>query len=175
MIDLTELPYREIPGYPAEVNGVNVLIRLVDGLGFRYRWATEGLATEDLDFQPCESSMDMKKLLYHVNGLVTWVKECLTGEERREKEFNSLHEIREDTLNTIHDIRNSLQSTTDQELAQLNFTASWFNETFPVWNLINGPISDALTHVGQIASWRRINGNPIPRASVFWGTTPKSE
>jgi hypothetical protein len=28
--------------------------------------------------------------------------------------------------------------------------------------LINGPIADALTHIGQIVSWRRINGNPQP-------------
>jgi len=41
--------------------------------------------------------------------------------------------------------------------------------------LINGPFSDALTHVGQVASWRRINGNPILGANVFFGTPPKEE
>jgi len=171
---LSELPYSKIPDYPEELHGASILIRLIDGLGFRYRWATEGLTADDLDFQPCDSSMDMKKLLYHVNGLVTWVQECLTGEERQEKEFNSLEEIRIDTLNTALNIRKRLTETTDEELAELKCTAPWFKGTFPVWNLINGPISDALTHVGQIASWRRINANPIPKASVFWGTTPKT-
>lgn len=172
---MSELPYDKIPDYPVELNGASILIRLIDGLGFRYRWATEGLTTNDLDFQPCESSMDMKKLLYHVNGLVTWVQECLTGEERQEKEFNSLEEIRLDTLDTVLNIRKSLMETSDEELASLQCTAPWFKGTFPVWNLINGPISDALTHVGQIASWRRINHNPIPKASVFWGTTPNTQ
>jgi len=33
---------------------------------------------------------------------------------------------------------------------------------FPFWNLINGPISDALWHVGQVVSFRRGSGNPLP-------------
>ena len=44
------------------------------------------------------------------------------------------------------------------------------NDTiYPIWYLINGPISDVLTHIGQIASWRRIAGNPVERVSPFSG------
>jgi hypothetical protein len=45
----------------------------------------------------------------------------------------------------------------------------------PLWNIINGPVSDALTHVGQINSFRRLNGNPVPRANVFLGRPPATE
>ncbi len=32
----------------------------------------------------------------------------------------------------------------------------------PFWLVINGPLSDALTHIGQIATLRRIAGSPVP-------------
>ena len=41
---------------------------------------------------------------------------------------------------------------------------------FPIWNLINGPISDALYHTGQVVSFRRTSGNPIAKGvNVFLG------
>jgi len=36
-------------------------------------------------------------------------------------------------------------------------------------DIINGPLADALTHVGQINSFRRINGNPCKKVNVFNG------
>ena len=42
--------------------------------------------------------------------------------------------------------------------------------SFPFWNAINGPLSDAIWHTGQIASNRRASGNPFnSRAQVFLG------
>jgi len=39
-----------------------------------------------------------------------------------------------------------------------------FGETqFPFWNVINGPISDAIWHTGQVVSFRRTSGNPFPK------------
>ena len=41
---------------------------------------------------------------------------------------------------------------------------------FPFWNQINGPISDAIWHCGQVISFRRSSGNPYnSNASVFGG------
>jgi hypothetical protein len=37
----------------------------------------------------------------------------------------------------------------------------------PVEKLVQGPISDALTHVGQIVMLRRMSGNPIRSAAYF--------
>ena len=42
----------------------------------------------------------------------------------------------------------------------------------PVWNLMNGPIADAIYHTGQIVSYRRMSGNPInPKVNVMMGKT----
>jgi hypothetical protein len=48
----TELPYYEIPDYPESYTAGAVAARMLDGLGFRYYWATEGLRDEDLVFRP---------------------------------------------------------------------------------------------------------------------------
>ena len=37
-----------------------------------------------------------------------------------------------------------------------------------------GPYADFLTHVGQVAAWRRQAGSPAPRADVFRGEPPGS-
>ena len=43
-----ELPYREIPDVDVEYTSGTVLARMIDGLGFRFYWATEDLRDEDL-------------------------------------------------------------------------------------------------------------------------------
>lgn len=37
----------------------------------------------------------------------------------------------------------------------------------PIEKLFQGPIADALTHVGQLAILRRVAGSPIPRGGYF--------
>ena len=42
-----ELNFKEIPAYPASYSAGNVVVRIIDGLGYRYYWATDGLRSED--------------------------------------------------------------------------------------------------------------------------------
>ena len=44
------LPYHKIPEYPENYGAGNVLSRLIDGLGYRYYWATKDLRVEDLAY-----------------------------------------------------------------------------------------------------------------------------
>jgi hypothetical protein len=58
----------------------------------------------------------------------------------------------------------------DLEKANVIFDRGGKQSQFPLWNLINGPISDALYHTGQVVSFRRSSGNPIPKGvNVFLG------
>ena len=56
------LPYETFPSAPELVDGPGVLARLVDSMGFRYRWATEGLGEPDLAFRPVEGAMTLGEL-----------------------------------------------------------------------------------------------------------------
>ena len=63
---------------------------------------------------------------------------------------------------------------TDEEIANLKviFDREERKMSFPLWNLLNGPLSDALYHTGQVVSFRRTTGNPIQKGvNVFLGKT----
>ena len=65
-----------------------------------------------------------------------------------------------------------LKSDNEKDLANCNVTFKRSEKTseYPFWNLINGPIADAIWHVGQVVSFRRSSGNPFnSKASVFTG------
>ena len=170
---MAELPYYTLPEPPAEMNATGVLIRLVDSFVFRYRWATEGLREEDMEFKACDSSMALSELLGHIHGLITVTDAFITGSDREKIEATSLEERRRRTLELTVKIREALHGLDDDYLEGRRYLVPWAGEEYPLWYLLNGPLSDALTHVGQVASWRRINGNPIPGANVFYGTPPK--
>ena len=64
-----------------------------------------------------------------------------------------------------------LKSTAaDIDQVKVIFQRGEKTSTYPIWNLINGPITDAIYHCGQIVSFRRSSGNPIPPGvNVFLG------
>ena len=64
-----QLPYSQIPDYPESYSSGNIVSRMVDGLGFRYYWATEGLTEKDLNFQPTAESRTALETLQHIYGM----------------------------------------------------------------------------------------------------------
>jgi hypothetical protein len=157
--------YYRIPPYPDDVSGTTTLVRLFDGLGFRFRWSTEGLSDDDYGFRPAPDCMSIDELVRHVWGLVNWV--CLSvgldGFERGDDISISRGRI----LEMTHALRKALSAMSDEDLKDINIDGR------PFWHIINGPISDALTHIGQINSFRRLAGNPTPKANVFVGLPPR--
>ena len=55
---------------------------------------------------------------------------------------------------------------------QVVFERKGKTSSFPIWNLLNGPLSDAIYHTGQLVSFRRTSGNTIQTGvNVFLGET----
>ena len=80
--------------------------------------------------------------------------------------------LRSKTLHQLQDAVINFQSIKTEDLAmqKVIFDRGGKRSEFPLWNLINGPISDALYHTGQVVSFRRSSGNPIPKGvNVFLG------
>ncbi len=163
------LPYTTIPDYPSSVSAGTVLARLIDGLAFRYRWATEGLSPDEMDFRPGAESMNLGQLLGHILSLVSWVDQIFGGEGRLGSEGLSLPELRVQTLRRCVVLRARLVRMSETEIA------ACAGPDFEFWNLINGPVADALTHIGQVNAWRRLAGNPTPGANVFRGKPPQAK
>lgn len=172
---MSELPYTRIPEPPKKMTASSALARLVDGLGFRYRWGTEGLTEQDMAYKPCDTSMTINELLRHIHSLINVSESFITGKPFDKIGIEPLPERRRKTLETILRMREALLELDDEYLGNRMSRVPWAEKEFPLWNLINGPLSDALTHIGQIVSWRRMNGNPIIGGNVFTGEPPRTE
>ena len=170
--------FYQIPAVPEAYSATTVAARMVDGLGFRYFWATEGLREQDLNYQPQgELSGEARTTLEtirHILDLCTIINNTtqdvptLSGGNPSDLSFA---EVRRMTLHHLQTASEILHKNT-VNLADLEmvFKNSSGSREYPFWNLINGPIADALWHVGQVVTFRRYSGNPLPSGvSVLQG------
>lgn len=81
--------------------------------------------------------------------------------------------LRAKTLEALARVRERLAALDDATFAG-HHVVRRDGSSWPVWNVMNGPLADALTHVGQINAWRRLSGNPAAPAAVFTGTPPRT-
>ncbi len=154
--------YYEIPEYPAKYTVGTVAARVVDGLGFRYYWATEGLTAGNLKFKPSEEARTTGETIDHILSLTAVMKSVIKGETFGgvDTEGMGFNQKREQTLVNIRFVSDVLKKADAEDLADYDMVFSSGSE-FPFWNLLNGPIADAINHVGQIITFRRSDGNPI--------------
>ena len=68
-----QLPYYEIPEVSESYTAGTVVARMIDGLGFRYYWATEGLRAEDLTFKPSDDARTAGETVDHIYGLTKMI------------------------------------------------------------------------------------------------------
>ena len=98
-----QLPYYELPEHSKEYTAGTVAARMVDGLGFRYYWATEGLRDEDLKYKPSEDARTTAATIDHIFGLTkVIVNSTLKKPNARTKEPEmTFAEKRKKTLENI--------------------------------------------------------------------------
>ncbi len=169
------LPFAEVPDYPEKFTAGTVMSRLVDGLGFRYYWATDSLTDRDLNFKPNQAARTTKETLYHIWGLskviVNAVKQVPNIRSADAPDY-SYAELRKMTLQNLQEASSLLRSAKDKDFEKFKVVFENPNgkSEYPFWNNINGPIADAIWHTGQIVSFRRSSGNPFnSNVSLFRG------
>ena len=149
-----KLPYYEIPDYQESYSANAVAARMIDGLGFRYYWASEGLRDEDLNFRPNETGRATMETIEHIYGLSKFIRNnVLIDNKDANKAKLAFEDMRKQTLLNLKIVSDVLRDS----------NAKFKLETteVPFWNIINGPISDALWHCGQVVLLRRSSGNPF--------------
>ncbi|MGB0390600.1 MAG: hypothetical protein ACPGVC_07615 [Salibacteraceae bacterium] len=72
--------YQNINPTPDTINAGNVLSRFLDGLAFRFYWATENLKDKDLAYKPSESGMRFTETMEHMVWLSVMIKNAMNGE-----------------------------------------------------------------------------------------------
>ena len=161
--------FQELPNVPQEIKGSTVLKRMVDALGFRYRVAVMGLTKENLTFQPNPDNWDLGQLLHHIYRLCVWTSNSFNLDFEIVEEFNASSDYEAATLSLLAQLSDHLASMSNEDLAKIEIYLKRTDSNMSFWYIINGPLADALTHVGQIISWRRMAGNPVSRVSGFTG------
>ena len=168
-----QLPYYEIPDYPESYTATTVAARMLDGLGFRYYWATEGLRDQDLSYKPSEEGRTTSQTIDHLHGLTNFILNSILKKTHESADISEMTfaEKRKQTLLNIKTAADILR-TTEEDLSSFKIVMQRGENKseFPFWNNINGPIADALWHCGQVVLLRRASGNPFnSKASVFSG------
>jgi hypothetical protein len=159
--------FYQIPSAPDSYSASNILARMIDGVGFRYYWATIGLEQKDLDYSPDgDKRRSTQETLNHIYGLVDISRNAVLGVSSNSStrvtptDFN---ELRTKTLFLLEEASMYLRThELDPENQKIVFESAKGNSEIPLWNVINGPVSDALWHIGQVVSFRRSSGNPFP-------------
>jgi len=171
-----ELPYYEIPDYPESYTTGNVLSRMIDGLGFRFYWASEGLKEKDLNYRASKDSRSSIEIIEHIHVLSKIILNSVQGKPNISQSESKLNfkNLRKKTLENFEISSQILKKTKDLSKFKIVFENQGMRNEFPFWNQINGPIEDAVWHSGQLVILRRASGNPFnSKASVFTGKVEK--
>jgi hypothetical protein len=169
------LPYRQIPEAPESYTSSTAVARMIDGLGFRYYWATEGLTEKDLLYKPSQDGRTTMETLTHIHGLSAMVYNSafqLPNKRPAPAAPEDFKDLRRATLENLKAASDQFReaNTNNMERFDLIFEREGVQSTVPFWFQLNGPIADALWHVGQVVSFRRAAGNPVfPGISWFQG------
>ena len=167
------LPYAKIPEAPEHFTPGTIVARIVDGLGFRYYWATEALTQADYDYEPANDGRTIAQTMEHIYGLskviLNTAKKQVT-DYTLENETLTIEETRNATLANLKTASELYAAATDLNEYKVIFKRASGESEFPFWNNLNGPIEDAVWHAGQLVVLRRSAGNPInPKVNVFLG------
>ena len=168
--------FKDISEYPNEINNGNIISRMINGLGYRYYWATEKLKENDLRYRPSKDAYSTKETMVHIFTLSKTVYNTTLSKinERPDIDIPSDYKsIRNETLQFLEKASKNFSNLNSEELDQMKikFNRGGTIKSFPIWNLLNGPIADAIYHTGQIVSFRRTTGNPIDSSvNVFMGS-----
>ena len=175
---ITPSNFDDISDLPADLTSAKIIMRMTDALAFRYRWATHNIPQSIADFTPSPACMTLNQLFQHIYKLSNWTREFFTGSpsnppsnspsQNPDPSQMTLAELTAQTLNALALLHNHLEKTTDAQLAKITDA-----ENTPLLYMINGPIADALTHTGQIITWRKLANSPPPSPNYFRGSPPK--
>ncbi len=138
----------------ANGTGRQMLRHTVAALAYRAAKAVRGVPAGFADFQACESCRTPGKLLAHLGDLFDWALSMATGQNKwQEAPALPWDQSAQRFFAALQKFDDYLAS--DSPLAGSEE------------RLFQGPVADALTHVGQIVYLRRLAGVPIRSENYF--------
>jgi hypothetical protein len=131
-----------------------MLRHTVATLAYRGAKATRGAPTHFAEFHASETTRTPSQLLAHIGDLLDWALAMAQGKP----EYRESPTLAWDAgVQRFHTALGSFEE----------YLASNQPLQAPAENLFQGPIADALTHVGQLTILRRLAGAPVRGENYF--------
>ncbi len=167
--------FKDLSDVPESYEANTVAMRMIDGLGFRFYWGTDALSEDDYSFAASEETRSIGATLDHIAGLSNVILNATYGRPNTSTDLSELtySQKREFILDNLYQARMKLSESTNADMESMDviFKRGNSERRYDFWFAINGPISDAIWHVGQIVGYRRMAGNPFnSKVSVLSGT-----
>ncbi|MFN8389925.1 MAG: hypothetical protein U0136_06520 [Bdellovibrionota bacterium] len=127
-----------------------MLRHFLGALAYRTQKALRGAPETFGEFDPGKGVRTPKEIVRHMTGVISYVPILFDGERLPSDPLPSLN----DEVCRFHEVL--------KQISQLIESGIPFQEGIRAEQLLQGPLSDAMSHAGQLAMLRRLAGNPIP-------------
>jgi hypothetical protein len=134
-----------------------LLQHFLAALAYRAQKALRGAPDDFADFRAAPTARTPFELIWHMTGLIGYARTMLRGGEFEPPRLATLA----DEVDRFH---RTLEALRD-DFADPTLVARISDEQF-----LQGPLADAMTHVGQLAFLRRLHGSPIPPENFIFAT-----
>lgn len=126
-----------------------LLRHFLAALAYRTQKALRGAAPDFASYRAVPTSRSPAELLWHMSGLMGYARTFFHGGSYAPPALPTF----EQEVARFHEQLELLAA----DLADPSLTATLTDE-----QLLQGPLADAMTHVGQLAMLRRLAGEPVP-------------
>lgn len=126
-----------------------LLQHFLASLAYRTQKALRGAPVGFGDFRIAPTARTPHELLTHMTHVIGFARTTLRTDARSTPRLP----LFADEVSRFHDTLAALHA----DLGDASLTASMSDE-----RLLQGPLSDAMTHAGQLAMLRRLAGSPVP-------------
>ena len=127
-----------------------LLRHFLAALAYRTQKALRGAPTAFDHFNSGPGVRTPSELLRHMTSVLGYARTFFTGGTYRPEPLNSLQEEIQRFHETLESLANLLKSSTPMR------------DGMTEERLLQGPFADAMTHAGQLALLRRLEGTPVP-------------
>jgi hypothetical protein len=132
-----------------------LLQHFLGALAYRTQKALRDAPPAFADFRIAATSRTPHELVWHMTGVIGYARTMLHGGDFEPPRLSSLDE----EIARFHDALAALSA----DFADISLQARISDEQF-----LQGPLSDAMTHAGQLAMLRRVHGTPVPSENFIF-------
>jgi len=132
-----------------------LLQHFLAALAYRTQKALRGAPDSFAGFRIGPTSRTPKELVWHMTGVIGYARTMFHGGRFVPPEVPTFA----DEVKRFHDTLAALSADFADESLSAQITDKQF---------LQGPLSDAMTHAGQLAMLRRLNGSPVPSENFIF-------